>query len=166
MLLLCRKFSAEGGENQPSWIGWKLYCLRAFLISQSIHRRQYHIVNCFFFFFEFSHLDLQASKVLPWLNISPNCCIVCKNDGKSHIYLFFRCHFAKTFWDFILPEFGWQNAAPQDVWPILHFIFNGHLFRKDHKTLWLTFTRAFFWSTWLEHNSHLHRQGKWYLAHN
>lgn len=88
--------------------------------------------NCFFGLNV--HCKLQRSS--PRINLSPNCCIMCKNDGESHIHLFFQYHYAKTFWDFVHQEFRWANVFPQDVQPILHFIFNGHLFNKDWYYSW------------------------------
>lgn len=80
---------------------------------------------------------------------------ICKDILQIHRNLWFKFKvnclykappFAKAFLDFIMNNFGWSLALPNDIWSLLNITIFGHPLNNEKEISWLNFIRAFHWS--------------------
>lgn len=70
--------------------------------------------------------------------------------GKIWVTFFFIVD--SRYWAIILDAFGCSFAFPDSPYDFLDYIFDGHPFHGEKKTLWPVFNRVTFWFLWLERN--------------
>ena len=102
-----------------------------------------------FFAWSFSLEKINTYDVLqrkrPFQCLSPNQCVMCKQDNESIGHLFLKCCFAQSLWVKVFSEFGINMELPNKFLDLLDHC-SGTRWKKSIKSLWVCVVWAVMWT--------------------
>lgn len=98
-----------------------------------------------------THGTLQEQ--IPFLNLSPSWCVLCKKSKETMWHLFFNCPFAVSCWKELFQIFKLTWCFPNSAPDALLQLIQGPYLKEHAKILWTRGVVVLVWRLWFERNN-------------